>query len=619
MKLILIILYAYILTPFIKLDFLYRPETTGVNFYFRIMTELLFGAAIYLILKRQKIKLKPSPILIAAGAAVLIALISTFYSRDWTLSFMGDYQRMEGVVTWIHLFALLAVISTSTISWYQWNRLFTVMVTVSGIICLKNLYDFLASDNDRVYSIISNSAFLANYLTVHLFICLILIFKGGKRWKILFSVIASLHLLTIILAGTRSVILALALAFVFISAISLSGIMSKAARWLKGYSSKRIALSALISAVILSFAVLSAVYTATKYFYNDKIISTEYKASTNRLFEYRLSDQTINLRLALWRIGLRGAARHLWTGVGPEQFNRVYFKNFDPSLANKDPWYDRPHNSYIYCLLSIGIFGLIAFVAVFTAAFLCCMKIPVSSERFILSALIVYFFCQGFFIFNHITALIPFVIILGYMVQRSCRPLKIIKLKIPISAPAAGLLAATVLTTLSILACNTAMFLTCYRIKAAFGINEKPSLENLEKCKAAFRCPPAWRRNALENSIWFYARNFFDSENSPFKQNYLDTITEYIQKDTAQYPGDARHQVFYASFFRKVNEPQKAIYHLEKALAACPNHPEIITELGRTFCLMNDFASAKRCFIKAKQLCPVYKPATDALKLFSGK
>jgi hypothetical protein len=385
--------------------------------------------------------------------------------------------------------------------------------------------------------------------------------------------------------------------------------------WLKNYSSKKMALSVLISAVILSLIALSAVYGATQL-YDSKTVPTEYKASTKRLFDYNLSDRTINLRLALWRIGLRGAAGHLWTGVGPEQFNRVYFENFDPSLTDKDPWYDRPHNCYIYCLLSTGIFGFIVFMAVFTAAFLCCMKISGSAERFILSALLVYFFGQGFFIFNHIAALIPFVMILGYIVHRSYRSVKVIELKSRISSPVVKALTAAGLTGWIILACNTTMFMTCYRIKSAFGINEIPSAANLEKCRTALCCPSPWQRAAIENGIWLYARNFLNSEDRPLKQDYLGTIIEYIKKDTVQYPNDARHQVFYASFFRKANAPRKAVYHLEKAFEACPNHPVIITELGRSFVLMNDYASARRCFLKAHQLCPAYEPAADAIKLF---
>jgi hypothetical protein len=244
------------------------------------------------------------------------------------------------------------------------------------------------------------------------------------------------------------------------------------------------------------------------------------------------------------------------------------------------------------------------------------MKISGSAERFILSALLVYFFGQGFFIFNHIAALIPFVMILGYIVHRSYRSVKVIELKSRISSPVVKALTAAGLTGWIILACNTTMFMTCYRIKSAFGINEIPSAANLEKCRTALCCPSPWQRAAIENGIWLYARNFLNSEDRPLKQDYLGTIIEYIKKDTVQYPNDARHQVFYASFFRKANAPRKAVYHLEKAFEACPNHPVIITELGRSFVLMNDYASARRCFLKAHQLCPAYEPAADAIKLF---
>lgn len=77
-----------------------------------------------------------------------------------------------------------------------------------------------------------------------------------------------------------------------------------------------------------------------------------------KLYKQGNVNTSIGLRFHMWEIALSEIKKNPFFGVGTMGFKRsweVYKK--DPSL----PFFDHPHNSFIYMMLSFGIMGLIAF------------------------------------------------------------------------------------------------------------------------------------------------------------------------------------------------------------------------------------------------------------------
>src|SRR6266849_1925588 len=118
------------------------------------------------------------------------------------------------------------------------------------------------------------------------------------------------------------------------------------------------------------------------------ILLVFYKPITAIIFEHHASVAgvgTLTKRLYLWQSALRMIHDHVWFGVGMENWLCYYSYNsvcFSPALLNHHYWILRdpvthaltglqdeptlshPHNIFLHVWVSIGIFGLLAFIAV---------------------------------------------------------------------------------------------------------------------------------------------------------------------------------------------------------------------------------------------------------------
>ena len=83
------------------------PYITARNFYFRIIIEIVFALWIILILRDKNYLPKKSWVLWAVTALIGILILSTLNSANPYKSFWSNYERMEGLIGFFHLFAYL--------------------------------------------------------------------------------------------------------------------------------------------------------------------------------------------------------------------------------------------------------------------------------------------------------------------------------------------------------------------------------------------------------------------------------------------------------------------------------------------------------------------------------
>ena len=68
-------------------------------------------------------------------------------------------------------------------------------------------------------------------------------------------------------------------------------------------------------------------------------------------------------RFIYWNMALKQTKDHLFLGTGPETFRYAHEKYFDTQLlALGEPWADKPHNSYVEIVMSLGVLGLAIYI-----------------------------------------------------------------------------------------------------------------------------------------------------------------------------------------------------------------------------------------------------------------
>ncbi|KKW30805.1 MAG: hypothetical protein UY74_C0031G0003 [Candidatus Kaiserbacteria bacterium GW2011_GWC2_52_8b] len=224
-----IVLAGIFTLPFIILivaQSMFFPFITGKNFTFRIIVEIITGAWLALALVYPKYRPRRSWILGVVAIFVLVMAIADAQGVYPFKSFWSNYERMDGWVTLIHVFAYLTVASSVINSEKIWRLLFQVTL---GVSVFMGLYGFLqltghealgqggsAGLSSRIDATFGNPIYLAVYMLFHVFIATLLWLQmwharsAGKRlWPSLaYGAIIVIDTLMLFFTGTRGTMLA---------------------------------------------------------------------------------------------------------------------------------------------------------------------------------------------------------------------------------------------------------------------------------------------------------------------------------------------------------------------------------------------------------------------------
>jgi len=228
---ILVGLFLILLTPIIVPRDHFFPFISGKNFFFRTITEFIFGLWLILMLFAKGYRPKRSFIMIFSLTFLLVSILSTIFGANPYRSFWSNFERMEGLVTTIHLFAYFLVLSSMVNTEKLWKLFLHSSLAVSlGIV----IYGFMQmagkleihQSGTRLDATFGNASYLAVYMLVHLFITLFYLIRTKNWHKWFYAILAILQGIILYHTGTRGAIIGLvcglALSFVLI-AVRASG------------------------------------------------------------------------------------------------------------------------------------------------------------------------------------------------------------------------------------------------------------------------------------------------------------------------------------------------------------------------------------------------------------
>lgn len=393
------------------------PYITGKNFAFRAIVEAIFALWAALAYMRAEYRPRLTPLVKAVTVFVGIVFLADLFSPHPYRSFFSNYERMEGFMMLGHLY-LYFLMLMSVFRRRDWIVFFHMSLAASflasgyGLLQRLGYYPSLQG-GFRVDSTIGNPTYFAAYLLFHVWLLGIFLHRYWRVWwrVALYGALLGFELVMIYFTATRGVVLALVLAAIpFAGAIvvfwnRISGAVSRG-----GWSVRRkIVLAAFVCALVLPLLFWSI----------RKSDVIQQSQALRRLTNYSLREGTIQDRMMIWGMSLRGVRERPVLGWGQENYYLVFQKYFNPGLFGAEQWFDRSHNVFLDWAVHAGIPGLLAYLAIFGIFFhqiIALMRRERGAffEGLLLIGLFATYFFQNLFVFDNLNSYLLFFAFLAY-------------------------------------------------------------------------------------------------------------------------------------------------------------------------------------------------------------
>ena len=599
-------LFLSLLIPFIVTADFFFPFITGKNFAFRILTELVFGAWLILALRDVRFRPRFSWLSVAIALFVVVIGIANAFSPNPAKSFWSNFERMEGYVTLLHLFAYFLVASSVLCGEKLWLWMLRMSVTSSVIMGIFGLFQLagkitLNQGGVRLDGMLGNASYLAAFMLINFFIALFLLVRSRKVpiWKWILIPAMVLQLVILYHTATRGAILGL-IGGLFISSIVLL------------FASKE-KKSRLIGASVAGLLVLVSVLAMSLK--DSDFVKNQ--PSLTRLTS--ISRSEAGPRFMVWNMAWQGFKERPVFGWGQESFNYVFNKYYDPGMYAQEQWFDRTHNVIFDWLVAGGALGLLGYLSIlFFALYYIwkqgyeqyslskCLKeffsfrrgegIPHLPEKALLTGLLAGYVFQNLFVFDNLTSYTLFFMLLAYIHTMSGREIKALNNpEVPEQTTVNRVLVpiVAVMTVFVVYAMNVpAMKASAALIDALRAYPEGVS-KNLEKFKEALAYDSFADSEIREQLTSATITAIYSQQVAlDLKQKFFDLTKSELDKQIKEAPEDARYRIFYGSFLNRTGNVDEAIVQVEKAIELSPKKQTMLFELGSAYLNKGDLEKA---------------------------
>lgn len=594
--------------PFIPLyisRILFFPYITGKAFVFRIIVEIVFAAWVFLAVLYEEYRPKKTSLLIALAIFIAVVTLATIFGVNPEKSFWSNFERMEGLVTYFHLFAYFLVL-TNVFHKSDWKIFFNLFV-VSSI--YENTYAFLQrieklpaiqGGPDRVDGTIGNPTYLAAYLIFILGFCLLLYLDSNKKWQKYFYGLMSFWILaTIYFTGTRGAVLGL---IIGVLAFGVLYLILKKSETPGDKLRKKIVFVLLLSSLLIP---------AGFYLAKDRPFIKK-NPTLARLTSISLTERTIASRFTIWEMGWEGFKERPILGWGPENYGIVFSKYFKSELWQQEAWFDRSHNILFDWLINAGILGALSYFGIFAAAIFSLWrhfreKNIFLEQALLIAALLLVYLAQNFFVFDQIATYIGFFSVLAYINSFSVKePFTTIARPRSDWRVIVVILLAPLVSILYVV--NIRPLLSNLSLLGALSAQNVPLA--FEKFNKALSYNTLGREEIKEQLIRFSINAGASPELSPeFRDKILRKAIEEAQTGAARNPLDPRAHLFLGTIYQKVGLSDQAIKVFNEAIKLSPQKQQIYFELADVHIQRGDYAKAQDALEKSFKLDPDYHQA----------
>ncbi len=596
--------------------------------FFRFMVDaavIAFGLGIFLRKElfvsgyRERMRaLLRSPLFLSLGAFLFIVVLAGIFAVDAGTAIWSNFERGEGVVQFIHLFAFFALLATLFRDEKEWRMIFKASLAAGALIVLYGIFAGLGfrsfigpafAEGVRFQGSLGNAAYVGVYFLFALFYSLYL--SITSRAKHFLFLVAGASALIIFLAQTRGPFFGLAagvLAF-------LAMLIVRSTAWRK---------RALIALVILTL------FGGSLFLFHDTPFVKSLPSA--RLFNAGFTTSSWESRLWVWHAAFEGFKERPLLGWGPENFSFVFDKYFDtrhyvPNVPS-DTWYDRAHNVFVDYLVTTGALGLIAFLSIFFFAFAAVRRArdyfsrqwggneqkSFFAQALLVSILIAYLM-QGIVLFDILPTYINLFLLLAFIAHLSLPQVPAAQKSAPRQSEQSNSFAPSLVAGACIVLFSFFAYLGAilpYRKASNYitflrGAYEQRTIGSfVDSASALFSSfSPVGQPETLRffgNELVGVVQNksvpveaarylvdFLEQQFSSFTESNGAYATM-----TQQYLTNGQLRLVLASREGKKEDSDRAEYFFKKCLELSPNRPQCMTDLYRTYMVAGDAENAKK-------------------------
>lgn len=410
---------------------LFFPFISGKNLIFRILVEVALAGWAILALSdpHYRINIKKSPIILAYMAFMVVLLFSNIFGVDPERSMWSNFERMEGFVGHIHLFAYFFVLTVMVRSLEEWQRMWKFFIAGNILVLLYGFFQFLGAKGlivskilpelslwfgerfqihqslNRIDATIGNSAYFGVFCLMYTFIAAMMWSQSAnprKSWG--YPLLIAANLFGVFYSGTRGSIIGL-----IIGGLVTLGILAlvEKGKMRKLFIKTLVAVAILVSAVFL--------------FKETPLIKSS--PTLYRFASISLNDITTASRFSIWKISYEAWKERPILGYGQDNFSYIFARKFIPTeMCNLEPWYDRSHNVFFDWLVAGGILGLLTYLSLYgvTLWFMWRKENDMTTlEKAIITGALAGYFVHNIFVFDNLTSYILFFALLAYVTVRT--------------------------------------------------------------------------------------------------------------------------------------------------------------------------------------------------------
>ncbi|MEK9186025.1 MAG: O-antigen ligase family protein [Patescibacteria group bacterium] len=605
--------------PFLSLwiaQTMFFPYITARNFAFRIIIEIALALWIGLAVLDKRYRPKPTFLFWALTIFVAIVGIANLLGVDPHTSFWSRFERMEGYLMILHLYAYFLIITSIFRSKKEWLTFFNIFLIVGllvgGYAWLQvfGVKESIQGGGVRVDGTIGNPTYLAVYLIFIITLSLISLFNATQKlWKLFYIGILIYSFLILYFTASRGVALAF---FITVPVFLLLYAILIKPETPRDQLYRKLAISGLAAIILAPILFLS--FKNSKFVQESNVLS--------RFASLSLTDSTVKARLLIWGVSWRGFQERPILGWGQENYLRVFAKHFDPKLYDQEPWFDRPHNIIFEWLLNAGVLGLISYLSLFVVYFMNVRrawrlkKVGVKEGLILVLGPIAYF-VQNLLVFDNFNTYALFFALLGYvnMFDEKMEEKEVKSLNhasgnknISLGISAVGLVVAGVII----------YFVNVIPTKTARGIITSlqattDSIDPFNKTLQSFQKTLDYKTfgegETLEQ-LTRVATSLMGQEVDPAtKVQFLDFAAGRLEDYLKRNPENIRIHLFTGSLYNsaariETNNILKAREHFTKALALSPKKQQVYYSLADNYLRTSEFSKTMDLLQKAVDLEP---------------
>jgi O-antigen ligase/tetratricopeptide (TPR) repeat protein len=404
---------AIVFTP----SYLY-PYIVGKAFVFRFLACISGLSLIYLTFTSDKYKIKLTPFVVGSFIFTVVMGLATIFSIDPSRSFWSNYERMEGYINLLSLFALALSATTLRLKELEWMKVVRAHIWVSSIISSLAVLQYAIGSlgikaaaslpilslcitqgaGCRADATLGNSIYLGVYAALTFWIIIYAIFVKKVKGN-LFPLLAAINLLAVYFSSTRGVWVGMLLGL---------AVLNITKYWFDG--NKKAVAGTILSGILFVTLFAGFVTYANKNGIAQNVAIVTRFNSINTLFA----------RWNIWKTAVVSWEQKPVLGWGQENFIHAFNLNYNPAMYGQETYFDHPHNTYLGWLVFGGLLGFLAFLFMLFTSIYGIIKSNLEEEKNndliipVLLALFTTYFVHIFFVFDNLTSSLLFVMVSVY-------------------------------------------------------------------------------------------------------------------------------------------------------------------------------------------------------------